>query len=125
MLAHYDAMPTLAVRDLDAARAFYEGMLGLEPQGDSQPGTVLYRAKATTILVYVSTFAGTNQATAVNWPIPEGIEGLVERLAAVGIAFEHYQMPNMAIAGDLHVGNGMKIAWFKDPDGNIHALTEG
>ena len=125
MLGNHDPMPTVAVRDLARARAFYEGQLGLEPYEDSRPGTAVYRAGTAALLVYVSDFAGTNQATAVNWTIPTGIEALVQQLAAAGVVFEHYEMRGMKLDGDIHVGYGMKLAWFKDPDGNIHALAEG
>jgi hypothetical protein len=33
-------------------------------------------------------------------------------------------MPGLKVKGDLHVGEGMKIAWFKDPDGNILNIVE-
>ncbi len=125
MLGSYDPIATIAVSDLDKARAFYERKLGLQPYGDSRPGTALYRAGSGSLLVYVSRYAGTNAATSVTWTIPSGIAALVERLAAAGIAFEHYSMDGMSLEGDLHVGHDMKIAWFKDPDGNIHALAEG
>jgi len=124
MLGTYDPVATIAVGDLGAARAFYEGVLGLQPYGKSRPGTAVYRAGSTSLLVYVSDFAGTNRATAVTWTITSGIEALVERLAAAGVTFEHYPEGGMTIKGDLHVGHGMKIAWFKDPDGNFHALAE-
>ena len=38
------------------------------------------------------------------------------------MAFEHYDLPGMTRQGDLHVAGDMKVAWFKDPDGNIHSL---
>ncbi len=40
------------------------------------------------------------------------------------MSFEHYDMPGMTLVGDVHVGNGMRIAWFKDPDGNILNLVD-
>ncbi len=125
MLGNYDSVATVAVRDLDKAKAFYEGVLGLEPYGDSRPGTAIYRTGSASLLVYVSAYAGSNEATAVTWTIPTGIAGLVARLATAGVAFEHYEMDGLSLEGDLHVGYEMKIAWFKDPDGNIHALAEG
>jgi hypothetical protein len=40
-------------------------------------------------------------------------------LKSKGVTFEHYDMPGLSLEGDIHVGQGMKVAWFKDPDGNI------
>ena len=48
-----------------------------------------------------------------------------ERLKYKGVAFEHYDMPGTTLEGDIHVGYGMKVAWFKDPDGNILNLIDG
>ena len=40
--------------------------------------------------------------------------------AREGVRFEHYHnRPGLELDGDVHVGHGMKVAWFKDPDGNI------
>jgi len=40
------------------------------------------------------------------------------------VTFDHYEIPGMELDGDIHVGGGVKIAWFKDPDGNILNLVE-
>ena len=44
---------------------------------------------------------------------------------AKGITFEHYDMPGMKREGDIHVDGDMKVAWFKDPDGNILNVVSG
>jgi hypothetical protein len=41
------------------------------------------------------------------------------------VKFEHYDMPGLTRNGDVHEGQGMKVAWFKDPDGNILNLVSG
>jgi hypothetical protein len=88
----------------------------------SQPSVVTYRAGSTTLLVYESQFAGTNKATAVTWSVGAGVEAVVQALVAKGVAFEHYDFPGLTRKGDIHVAGDMKVAWFKDPDGNIHSL---
>jgi hypothetical protein len=47
------------------------------------------------------------------------VEDIVRALKAKGVTFEHYDMPDMTRGGDVHVAGDMKVAWFKDPDGNI------
>jgi hypothetical protein len=47
------------------------------------------------------------------------VESVVKALKAKGISFEHYEMPDITREGDVHIGGNMKVAWFKDPDGNI------
>ena len=66
--------------------------------------------------------AGSNQATAVTWPVDD-VDGEVRALKEKGVTFEHYEMPNMKLEGDVHVGPTNRAAWFKDPDGNIHAVV--
>jgi hypothetical protein len=52
-----------------------------------------------------------------------GHQGVVRALKAKGVTFEHYDMPGMKLEGDIHIGGDMKIAWFKDPDGNILSIV--
>lgn len=124
MLGNHDVIATVAVHDLGRAKEFYEGKLGLEPTPDQEPGSLSYVGGKAALFVYESQYAGTNQATAVTWNVGKGVEQLVKDLAAKGVVFEHYDnLPNTKIEGDLHVAGRMKLAWFKDPDGNIHALA--
>ncbi len=73
--------------------------------------------------MYVSRYAGLNKATAVTWPVGNELEEIVRALEAKGVTFEHYDMPGLKLEGDIHVGGDMKVAWFKDPDGNIMNLV--
>jgi catechol 2,3-dioxygenase-like lactoylglutathione lyase family enzyme len=123
MLGDIDAVANVAVKDLEAARVFYEGTLGLTQVGREGDELIVYRSGATTLNVYRSREAGTNRATAVTWMVGERIAEVVRTLAAKGVTFEHYDMPGMRLEGNLHVGSGMNVAWFKDPDGNILNLA--
>ncbi|MGH7509738.1 MAG: VOC family protein [Gemmatimonadales bacterium] len=125
MLGGKDAAATIAVRDLEAARKFYEGKLGLKRAGAQEPEAVTYRSGSSQILVYRSQYAGTNKATAATWDVGDDIERVVQALKAKGVAFEHYDMPGMTLKGEVHDAGSLKAAWFKDPDGNIHALVSG
>ncbi|AZO04959.1 VOC family protein [Mesorhizobium sp. M2A.F.Ca.ET.043.02.1.1] len=122
MLENSNATANLAVKDLEKAKAFYEGMLGLKQVDDMGGELVVY--KAATRSVYHSQFAGTNKATAVTWTVGDQIEPIVKSLRAKGVSFEHYDMPGLTLEGDIHVGYGMKVAWFRDPDGNILNLVD-
>ncbi|CAN7153624.1 VOC family protein [Mesorhizobium sp. LjRoot246] len=124
MLANCNATANLAVKDLAKAKAFYEGTLGLKQVHDEGGELIVYKSGDTAINVYHSQFAGTNKATAVTWTVGDEIGNVVKELKSKGVAFEHYQMPGLTLEGDLHVGYGMKVAWFKDPDGNILNLVD-
>jgi catechol 2,3-dioxygenase-like lactoylglutathione lyase family enzyme len=113
---------TVAVNDIGRAKQFYEGTLGLKPAADNEePSTRTYRSGDSEILVYESQYAGSNKATAVTWTVDD-VEETVRDLKTKGVRFEQYDMPGMTRRGDVHVAGSMKAAWFKDPDGNIHAL---
>lgn len=118
-LAEIDAQPTVAVTNLHKARAFYGEVLGLKPVGPDMPTVQTYLAGRTVIVVYESQFAGTNRATAVTWPLGSRFDEALAELQAKGVSFEHYDMPGLTRVGDVHVAGGMKLAWFKDPDGNV------
>lgn len=124
MLANSNATANLAVKDLARAKAFYEGVLGLAEVHNEGGELIVYKSGDTSINVYRSKFAGTNKATAVTWMVGDEIEKIVGALRSKGVVFEHYDMPDTTIEGDIHVGHGMKVAWFKDPDGNILNLVD-
>jgi catechol 2,3-dioxygenase-like lactoylglutathione lyase family enzyme len=125
MLANKDAATNIAVKNLDTARKFYEGTLGLKAAGGEEGEVIAYRSGKSTLFVYRSEYAGTNKATALTWTVGDDVEGEVRRLKEKGVRFEHYDMPGMKLEGDVHVGGEMKVAWFKDPDGNILSIANG
>jgi uncharacterized protein (TIGR02246 family) len=117
-IAAQDAVANLAVKDLSKARKFYEETLGLKPIHEEGTEVVVYRSGNSTVNVYRSDYAGTNQATAVTWTVGN-LEEVVKELQSKGVTFEHYDMPGLRREGEIHASPGMKVAWFKDPDGNI------
>lgn len=123
MLANLDAIATVGVRDIAAAREFYTNILELQDCGSVEGDEVLmYRSGHTQIQVYRSDHGGTNKATSVTWNAGARVEEVVAGLKARGVRFEHYNMKGMRLEGDLHVGEGLKVCWFKDPDGNILSI---
>jgi catechol 2,3-dioxygenase-like lactoylglutathione lyase family enzyme len=125
MLGDKDAMATLAVRDIRAAKKFYEGKLGLTPVPTEESTVLGFKSGDSTIMVYESQFAGTNKATAATWVVGAQVDKIVKALKAKGVAFEHYDMPATNLEGDVHVSGKMRVAWFKDPDGNILSMVNG
>jgi catechol 2,3-dioxygenase-like lactoylglutathione lyase family enzyme len=125
MLGGKEAVGTIEVRDLQAAKRFYEGTLGLKPIAAQEQEALTYQAGSAKILVYRSQYAGSNQATAATWLVGNDLDKVVQGLRGKGVTFEHYSLPGLTLKGDIHEGGGMRAAWFKDPDGNIHALVTG
>lgn len=126
MLGNTEAIATIAVRDIAAAREFYGNVLGLQENndgGDTSGELLSYLSGSSQIMIYLSQFAGTNKATGLTWTVGDEIEEIVAALKAKGVAFEHYELPGLSLSGDIHVGDRMKVAWIKDPDGNILSIA--
>jgi catechol 2,3-dioxygenase-like lactoylglutathione lyase family enzyme len=122
MLGDQNAIVTIAVRNLDVAKKFYGNALGLKLVSDEME-TASYKTGNTTLLVYKSDYAGSNKATSATWFVND-VEDLVKTLKAKGVVFEHYDLPGLTRNGDIHSAGKSKLAWFKDPDGNIHHLNQ-
>jgi catechol 2,3-dioxygenase-like lactoylglutathione lyase family enzyme len=123
MLGAKNTSATIAVKDLEVAKKFYRETLGLTPVEHQDGEAVVFKSGDSHLLVYRSDFAGTNKATAATWGVGNDIEREVEALKSKGVNFEHYDMPEATLKGDVHVFGDLKTAWFKDPDGNILALV--
>ncbi len=123
MLGKTDPTPMIAVKDLDRARAFYEETLGLTTIDTLGEEVVSMKSGDTRIDVYRSEYAGTNKATALSFNVDD-IASEVSGLKNKGVMFEHYDVDGLERDGDIYRAEGMKTAWFKDPDGNILSLIE-
>jgi len=125
MLSDHPATPCLAVRDLEAARRFYEDVLGFRRQelpgaGDDDVMGTFYATANGGLLVYPSTFAGTNQATAVSFQVDEAaFDAEADALRSRGIVFQTFDAPSGTWSDGVLSEGSMRSLWFADPDGNI------
>lgn len=124
MLQEMNVTPTIGVRDLSVAGEFYEKKLGLKLIDKPNEYVRHYQSGNGKIEIYKSDFAGTNKATAMTWTVGDKIDEEVKTLRSKGIIFEHYQLPEVKLEGDIHVMKDMKAAWFKDPDGNVLCIHD-
>ena len=126
MLEQANVIPTIGVKNVQAAKQFYQNKLGLTPVGESNEDVQHYKAGSGMIEVYKSEYAGTNKATSMTWALGDQFDKTVRELKQKGVQFEHYNMPGTKLEGNVHVmeGEGMKAAWFKDPDGNILCIHD-
>jgi catechol 2,3-dioxygenase-like lactoylglutathione lyase family enzyme len=121
MLADRRVHTTLPTHDVDALRAFYEGVLGFEPMA-LRPGAAAYRAGDGSLFV-ISRSGGqaTGAHTQMAFTVPD-VAAEVRELQARGVVFESYEMPKTENGvAQMRAGRG---AWFKDPDGNLLGLFE-
>jgi catechol-2,3-dioxygenase len=123
MLCDCHAIASLAVRDLARARQFYEKTLGFDVAFEDTGG-VMYTARGSAFFVYPSSFAGTNQATALTFDTDD-LTGLVNELKRKGVRFEEYDMPGLKTKdGIARMEDGSSGAWFKDTEGNIISIMQ-
>ena len=125
-LSKYKVGAGLAVSDMDRAREFYEGKLGLSVSIDS-PDNVQYRCAEDSVMhVYLSPeHAGKSTATLASWGVDE-IGKVVDELTQRGVAFEHYDEPGLKTdeKGIATFEGDAKVAYFKDPDGNTLSIAQ-
>jgi catechol 2,3-dioxygenase-like lactoylglutathione lyase family enzyme len=110
-------------RDANKARQFYEGVLGLRVL--SQDGFAVALDADGIMLRVTIVPAGfqPQQFTILGWQVPN-IAAAVSALKQKGVQFENYGLPAQDAEGIWTAPGGAKIAWFKDPDGNILSLTQ-
>ena len=114
----------IPAKDVARARKFYEGKVGLKPKQEILGGVFYEFAKNTGVFLYdAGDSAGTNRASQAFWTV-EDVEKEVAELKKRGVTFEHYDLDGLRQDGDIYTAEGMKTAWFKDPDGNILSMIE-
>lgn len=119
MLSDYPPVPALAVKDLDRARAFYEGTLKFTPGDDVVEG-VVYPSGGGAFFVYPSSFAGTNKATAMSFAVPgASFDDEVAALREAGIELQTFDIDGLEWTDGVATAGTMRAVWFADPDGNI------
>jgi catechol 2,3-dioxygenase-like lactoylglutathione lyase family enzyme len=123
MLAQSKAFSGFAVPDIDEANRFYGETLGLETEV-LQEGNLLtlHLAGDRDTIVYVKPDFTPATYTILNFPV-EDVEKTVDELSARGVSFEQYEGFEQDEKG-IHIGEGPRIAWFKDPAGNLLAVLE-
>ncbi len=116
---------TLAVADLERARAWYADKLGWEPLSLAEvPGTLIYKVGDSYFTFYPTQFAGTAKNTVMNWNVDD-LAAEVARLRGRGVTFEEYDFGEIKTEdGVMRDPTGGLTAWFKDPDGNTVAILQ-
>ena len=127
MLKNSKAFGSFAVRDPGAARKFYSETLGLDVS--DVPGMKgllqLNLAAGAKVLVYPKPDHAPATFTVLNFPVDD-VERVVDALVERGVRFEIYKEgPVKTDAKGIASGSGgPRIAWFRDPSGNVLSVLE-
>jgi catechol 2,3-dioxygenase-like lactoylglutathione lyase family enzyme len=117
--------PAIAVSDLQRAKDFYEGKLGLSGGRETEDAGHTYPCgEGTELHIFTSPGgAGKSESTIAGFEVDD-VEAIVDELSGNGVTFEQYDDPIQTDErGIATMGDG-KVAWLKDPDGNILGIIE-
>jgi catechol 2,3-dioxygenase-like lactoylglutathione lyase family enzyme len=122
MLASSKIVGFVPTRDSKQARSFYEGKLGFKFISDDQFALVV-QAGETMIRIAKAPKFTPAAYTVMGWEVQD-IEKIVAWLKARGVVFEKYPFIQDQELGIWSTPDGSKVAWFKDPDGNVLSVSE-
>jgi catechol 2,3-dioxygenase-like lactoylglutathione lyase family enzyme len=121
MLASCEVVAFIATANAERARAFYAGTLGLTLVADERVALVFDAHGVTLRIAKVDAFTP-QPFTVLGWRV-EDIASMVENLTARGVVFERFAGMTQDDAGIWTSPDGSRVAWFKDPDGNLLSVT--
>lgn len=124
MLFEAPVTAILPVIDMDRARAFYEGKLGLRPGHARPDGEYLYEFESGARIALHAKAGGTKaDHTAISFSVQDIISRIGE-LESRGVVFEDYDLPGLKTVNHVCVLGSTKAAWFRDSEGNYLCLHE-
>ena len=125
MFKETKAFSSFSVDDLERAKQFYGGTLGLDVV-ERDEGLELHIAGSTPVFVYPSSSYTAPKHTVLNFPVSD-IEAAVDELVARGVTIEQYDMPGLK-TDERGIFRGYEgpsaIAWFKDPAGHVLSVLQ-
>jgi catechol 2,3-dioxygenase-like lactoylglutathione lyase family enzyme len=119
-----DAAPVafLPTTDAERARLFYAGVLGLRLVSDDEFALIFDLAGTMLRLVRVGAFTP-QPFTVLGWEVAD-LDAAMRGLSRAGVAFERFDGIEQDELGAWAAPGGARIAWFKDPDGNLLSLSQ-
>jgi len=122
MLGSTKIVAFVPIKDSEKARSFYEGVLGLRFVKDDGFALV-FEANGIMLRAAKMKEFTPAQFTVLGWQV-SGIEDVVSALAKKGVHFEIFGFFKQDELGIWTAPTGDKVAWFKDPDGNILSVSQ-
>lgn len=123
LLTTAEVIAFVGVTDAERAKAFYRDKLGLRLTSEEPSRALVFDAGGTTLLASLVEAVPPASYTVLGWMV-ENIGKAVDELMAKGISFERFQDFAQDDRGVWTGPDGTRVAWFKDPDGNMLSLTQ-
>ena len=122
MLSQSKIVAFAATSKPESAKSFYEQTLGLRLLTDD-PFAVVFDANGVMLRVQKVQAHAPPNYTVLGWDVAD-IRAEIKELTGRGVRFERYEWLGQDESGVWTSPSGGKIAWFKDPDGNVLSLTQ-
>ena len=116
------AMLFAATVDASASQTFYEQALGLQFLADT-PFALVFEINGIALRVQKVEQVVPVPYTTLGFEVPD-LEAKIDELTSRGVVFEHYEFLQQNELGVWIAPDGAKIAWCKDPDGNVISVSE-
>ena len=123
MLANTSVTTMLPVIDMQRARGFYEGRLGLKAGQPKPDGKFCYEVGGSTLALFPKPEGTKAEHTAISFRVSD-IAASIAALKRAGVVFEDYDLPGFKTVEHVCVLGSEKAAWFKDSEGNFLCLHE-
>jgi len=121
-LGKYNIVAFVSIVDVSRARDFYQDTLGLRLVMEEPPFALVFEANGIMLRLGMAKELPLAHGTVLGWQVPE-IAATVRSLAQAGVPFERYAGMDQDELGIWTSPSGARVAWFKDPDGNILSVS--
>jgi catechol 2,3-dioxygenase-like lactoylglutathione lyase family enzyme len=122
-LGKYNIVAFVSIVDVSRAIAFYRDTLGLRLVAEEPPFALVFDANGIMLRLGMAKEIPPAHGTVLGWQVTE-ITAVVKDLEKAGVHFERFDGMHQDALGIWTSPTGAKVAWFKDPDGNILSLSE-
>jgi catechol 2,3-dioxygenase-like lactoylglutathione lyase family enzyme len=122
-LNQYNIVAFVTIVDTERAKRFYRDTLGLRLVSEEPPFALVFDANGIMLRLGMGTELPPSVGTVLGWQVPD-IATAVRDLERAGVRFERYEHFKQDDLGVWTSPTGARVAWFKDPDGNILSLSE-
>lgn len=122
-LAAADIIAFVPIVDIAQAKHFYGEVLGLQLLSEEPPFAIVFDANGIMLRLVIAKELPPRFGTALGWRVAD-VAPTVKKLAGAGISFERYDGMGQDSLGIWTAPTGARVAWFKDPDGNLLSISE-